>query len=155
MANHSGDPGHTKPDLIKLPEPTGDEKACFQKLHNSPVDYEQKCLNDSLNQWDPKRDKLFQGQVLDSCCAYYTAMDCLIEESGKICDASDAVHMKEYRSNSLKKLSTTLCKKVPADNSRKLCSGQSGALTSKPSFAPFFILIITLFFKVVCESIFN
>lgn len=131
MAQYHRKDNHQKQDFIKLPMANGPEKKCFEKLRHSTVgnltnvNQEQKCLNSSLNRWDPNRDKVDESYVLESCCAIYDTLDCIQQESNLVCDQSDAVDMTNYRVKSLSTLSATICKKVPSHQAHKLCYGTS------------------------------
>ena len=135
--------------FIKVPMANGPEKNCFEKLRYSQqkkvnnttvhrnntsnnyntnlnitintIDLEQRCLQISINKWDPYHSKLDESNVLESCCAIYETLDCIQYQASLICNETDIEAMVNYKMRSLQTLNTTLCKKVPRTQAKRLC----------------------------------
>ena len=64
------DPNFSK-HLVELPPHNGPENVCFKELEtNKNGDLVNKCMNDTLNIWDPYRNKTINGNMKDGCCAF-------------------------------------------------------------------------------------
>lgn len=97
--------------VVNLPSPTGPEKVCFKKLDKTKeVD---KCLNKSVNIWNPDTKNLWDKADKDTCCAFYLTMDCVVEKAGTVCAKGEQSDMNNYKMSAMNIISSTICKKMP------------------------------------------
>lgn len=112
-----------KPSFVSLPQDDGPEKSCFNKLRtHTKVNLEQKCQDQALNKWDPTRRKFMESAIGESCCSIYDALDCIQKEATNVCTDTELYDMANYSKKSVVAFSNTICKTVPYDQRKALCT---------------------------------
>lgn len=74
-ASHAKHPNRpvnpSKEKLVNLPMHNGPERKCFDQLEQAKGgDQVEKCMNETLNIWDPYRNKTLDADLTDGCCAF-------------------------------------------------------------------------------------
>lgn len=149
--NHTLDNNpNLKPNFVNLPPDDGPEKACFTKLRKATtangtvINLEEKCMDTSLDKWDPNRRKLMESAILEACCSIYDSLECIQKQSASVCTGTELTDMDNYRKKSLVAFSSSMCKTVPYEKASQLCNAKAAA--SGLTYSLFTAFIATLAF---------
>ena len=153
VKNHESDTTVDPDKLFQLPKHDGPERACFEKLHayvdgnHTKIDLEKRCMMQAYNKWDPRDGNAQKSTILESCCVIYDTLDCVRNESAKICSPAEGEDLDKYRKKSYNTLGTTLCQSITYEMASKECLSKSN-LNSGSQLVTFSFILLSVILSI-------